>query len=80
MRKALLTLGLTIAVGVTGYLASNASTLAQGCQTTCSNAEVRCKRLTGLEKECTAAYRRCLKTGTFTAPKSGTTWTNLCKN
>jgi hypothetical protein len=79
MRKVLLTLGLTIAVGATAYLASNAATWAQACQNTCSNAESLCKR-SGLTKECAAEYKRCLKTGNFTGQKTGTKWTNLCKN
>ncbi len=80
MKKALFTLGLAIAVGATAFVASNASSWAQACQGTCSNAEVRCKRLTGLAAECTAAYKKCLKTGTFTGVKSGTTFTNVCKS
>jgi hypothetical protein len=80
MRKVLLALGLTIAVGTTAYLASNTTTWAQGCQETCSNAEIRCKRFSGLAAECTAAFKKCMKTGTFKGPKSDTTWTNLCKS
>lgn len=80
MRKALFTLGLAIAVGATAFVVSNVPTWAQACQGTCSNAEVRCKRLTGLNAECTSAYRKCLKSGTFTGPKSGTTFTNVCKS
>jgi hypothetical protein len=81
MRKALftLTLGLTIAVGATAYLAANTSIWAQGCQGSCSNAELRCKRFSGDSAECAKAYKKCLKTGTFTGVKSGTTFTNVCK-
>jgi hypothetical protein len=80
MRKALLTLSLTIAVGATAYLAPNASTWAQACQGTCSNAELQCKRFSGDSAECTKAYKKCMKTGTFTRPKGGTTFTNVCKS
>jgi hypothetical protein len=77
MRKALLTLGVAIAVSATAYVGM---TWAQGCQGTCSNAEVRCKRMSGQgDAACAAEYKRCLKTGTFTGQKTGTTWTNLCK-
>jgi hypothetical protein len=80
MRTVLLTLGLTIAVGATAYVASNTSTWAQqGCQGTCSDAEIRCKRFSGDAAECVKAYKKCMKTGTFTGVKSGTTFTNLCK-
>jgi hypothetical protein len=74
------TLGLTIAVGITMYVASNASAWAQGCQTTCSNAESMCKRSGADAKECAAQYKRCMATGQFKAPKSGNNWTNLCKS
>jgi hypothetical protein len=80
MRKALLTLSLTIAVGATAYLAPNASTWAQACQGTCSNAEVRCKRFSGDSAECAKAYRKCMKTGNFTGVKNGITFTNVCKS
>ena len=79
MRKVLLALGLTIAVGATAYVASNTSTLAQGCQGTCSNAENLCKRFSGDSAECAKAYKKCMKTGTFTGVKTGTTTTNVCK-
>ena len=81
MRKTLLTMGLTLAVGATAYVVANTSTWAQqGCQGTCSNAEIRCKRLSGDSRECVGAYKKCLKTGAFTGVKSGITFTNLCKN
>jgi hypothetical protein len=74
------TLGLTIAVGVTAYVASNPSAWAQGCQGTCSNAETRCKRSGSDAAECTAQYKRCMATGQFKGPRGGTNWTNLCKS
>ena len=77
MKKTLLTIGLTIAMGATAYFASNVSTLAQSCQGSCSNSETRCKR-SGLGAECTKAFKACLKTGTFTGPR-GISWTNVCK-
>jgi hypothetical protein len=80
MRKTL-ALGLIIAaVGATAYVASDEPAWAQACQTTCSNAEVLCKQTTKMDKECTAEYKKCLKTGTFKNPKGGTTWTSLCKS
>jgi len=81
MRKALLILGLTIAVGTTAYVSPNiaSSAWAQACQNTCTNAESICKRRSSAP-DCAAAYKKCLKTGTFTGPKSGSTFTNLCKS
>jgi hypothetical protein len=80
MRTVLLALSLTIAVGATAYVASNSPTWAQqGCQGSCSDAEIRCKRGSGDSGECVKAYKKCMKTGTFTGVKTGTTFTNLCK-
>ena len=80
MRKALLILGSAIAVAATAYIASNASSWAQGCQGTCSGFEARCKRGGADAGECRAQYKRCLATGEFKGVRSGTNWTNVCKS
>src|SRR5262245_20912175 len=80
MRKVLIALGLTIAVAATGYVASNVSSWAQGCQGTCSGFEARCKRGGNDAAECKAQYKRCMTTGEFKGVKSGTNWTNVCKS
>jgi len=80
MRKPLLTLCLTIAVGITAFLTCTGSAWAQGCQGTCSDFETRCKRGGNDAAECKAQYKRCMATGQFKGVKSGTNWTNVCKS
>jgi holo-[acyl-carrier-protein] synthase len=54
---------------------------AQGsCQGTCSNAEATCKRTGTDAKDCADARKQCMQTGVFTNPRTGRTFTNICKN
>jgi hypothetical protein len=81
VRNVLLTLSLTIAIGTTAHVTSNTSARAQaGCQLSCSGVEQECKRRGTPAADCAAAYRKCLKTGVWTGPKTGVAYyTNVCK-
>jgi hypothetical protein len=69
----------TVGLGLTlGYMATHEAK-AQSCQGTCSNADDRCRRAGIDAKTCNEARKQCMQTGTWVGPKSGQTFTNLCK-
>ncbi len=49
-------------------------------QGTCSNAESTCKRGGTDAAGCAAARKQCLQTGVFTNPRTGRTFSGICKN
>jgi hypothetical protein len=72
-------LAATIGLGLTlGYMATHEAQ-AQGCAGTCSNWEDGCRRAGIAANLCSAQRKQCMQTGVWVGPKSGQTYTNVCK-
>jgi hypothetical protein len=69
-----------LSVILAGAALTSTKVEAQACSGTCSNAESTCKRTGTDAKDCATARKQCMQTGVFTNPRTGRTFSNICKN